>query len=248
MSPSSREPGDLVSPAGAPSSVRPVRADDVAYAVALHLAHLQLGLFPRLGRRFLTAYYRGFMDSPYGVGLLAIADGGPVGVVVGSVGDRDHYAWLLRRRGVRLVAWGLLGLMRRPRLLVVFLRTRARRYARGAVRLLASRPDRAGNVATYAGSSPAVVATLAHIVVGVGHQRSGAGRLLAEAFVEQARAAGCAAVRVVAAADDERAERFYTSLGWTAQGEAADLDGTRLRRYHRWLDNAPAGGSREAVR
>lgn len=122
--------------------IRPMWTSDLRSIAALHAATLPNGFFARLGSRFLRVYYSTFIHSPHAVALTATMDGRPVGMVVGPARTAHHYRWVARRRGSRLALIGIGALAYRPRLLSIFLRTRARRYA-GAARK-----------ATTAGSAP----------------------------------------------------------------------------------------------
>lgn len=199
--------------------MRALTEADLELAAELHARALPHGFFPKLGTRFLRSYYRAFMISPSAVGLVADAPDETAGVLVGTLDDRGHYRFLTRK-------WWVLGpaaaaaLARRPRLLLWFLRTRAHRYARGLVRLRRSSPPPPPGART---ARPASVLT--HLAVLEDHRANGVGRTLVAAFVEQARQAGVAAIRVSTLADSEGAVPFYERLGWTSTGSRHDGEG-----------------------
>jgi hypothetical protein len=82
------------------------------------------GLLTALGSRWLQAYYRTFIDSPYGIALLATLDGQPVGVLAGTTDTATHRAWTRRESRRRLVALGLLAVVRRPQTALLLARAR----------------------------------------------------------------------------------------------------------------------------
>lgn len=132
-----------------------VTATDAAAVGAtarLHLAHLELGLFPQLGPRFLGRYHETFVRSPFGVLLIAYEGGEVAGFLAGTTANADHYRWVVRNCGPRLAATASAALLARPRLLPVVLRTRGPRYARAVARRL--RPARS-RPATGAGGPAA---------------------------------------------------------------------------------------------
>ena len=191
---------------------------DLDLAASLHARALPHGFFPQLGTRFLRSYYRAFVMSPAAIGLVADVAGETAGVLVGTIDDLGHYRFLTRK-------WWVLGppaavaLVRRPRLLLWFLRTRAHRYARGLVRFRRSTPPAPGARPAAPGS------VLTHLAVLEHHRTNGVGRALVDAFVNHARQRGVAALRVSTLADSEGAVSFYERLGWTSTGTRHDGEG-----------------------
>lgn len=125
------------------------RRSDLRATARLHRAQLPDGFFARLGSGFLSVYHRGFLDGPDAVALVVRDAGAVVGFLVGTTDNREHYRWLVRRRGPFLAARALAAMLTRPRLAVEFARTRVRRYLRGLIRLLRGR----------GGAAPAIEAT-----------------------------------------------------------------------------------------
>ncbi len=201
----------------APLRVRSLRPDDLAWASSLQRAALPHGFFTRLGPRFLRAYQRTFVDSPYAIALVAEDGGSPLGFLVGVTDPALHRSWIVRRRRVRLGLFGAFCLLAHPRELARFLGTRIGHYAHALTRR--GTPRR-----RYA---PAAVLT--HLAVSPERRRGGAGRRLAEAFVAEARRRGAVRVRLTTLDDDRGAEGFWLSLGWTP-GELVPDDEGRLHR------------------
>ena len=212
--------------------LRELTAGDVAFAAELHHRCLPGGFFARLGVRFLRTYYQSFVESPWAVALLAEVDGYPAGMVVGTLDDARHYRFVLRRCGARLALSGLLALLTRPGLAWWFLRRRARRYARGFMRI--GRPTPPAGARRPAGAaSPDPTGALAHLAVAPGRRRAGVGSALASAFLDQARSAGAARVGLLTSADDPATAAFYASTGWAQAGRRVDVDGRSWVRFTR---------------
>lgn len=214
--------------------VRPLTADDVAFAAALHETALPHGFFGRLGPRFLACYYQTFIDSPHAVAYAAHAATGPVGVVVGTVRNGLHYSWVLRQFGPTLARRAALALVSRPRQLLFFVRTRLTWYLgglfrfgrRAAARRLHGRPP------APRGPQPAV---LTHLAVTPFARGGGTGAALVEAFLAAARQAGCQEALLVTFAGPEGAGRFYRRLGWSRRDVHLDHDGRLVECYDRRL-------------
>ena len=194
----------------------------------VHLAQLPHGFFARLGARYLRAYHRTFVDSPYAVALLAEYDGRRIGFVVGPIDAGAHQRFAIRRRGVRLAIAGAIALVTRPPLIGEFFRTRGIRYVRSLARALTRRRV-AAHPAASGGRVPET-AVLSHVAVEAGHQRHGAGSLLVRRFVDSTRAAGARRIELVTLADDRGAAGFYHRLGWR-QVDESQRDGVTFARF-----------------
>ena len=199
------------------SVVRPADSADLRDTADLHLAQLPGGFFARLGAGFLRRYHATFLVSPYAVAFVATGVDEAVGFLVGTLDNRPHYRFVVKRLGLRLALRAGAAMLIRPALLWLFLRTRAVRYARWILRY----PLRARQVPAAAGSAPPAgvagptVAVLTHVAVSASAQGNGTGRALVAAFVDAARAAGADEARLVTTAGGP-AERFYDRLGWIA--------------------------------
>jgi ribosomal protein S18 acetylase RimI-like enzyme len=204
--------------------VRALREDDLDWTGRLQQEALPHGFFTRLGPRFLRAYQQTFLDSPAGIALAAEHEGEPAGFLLGVTDADEHRAWVVRERRARLAVLGAACLARRPRAAARFLRTRLGHYlwtlGTGGRRA----PDRNGDPAL-----PLAAAVLTHVAVAPGARRSGAGRRLVEAFVEEARARGAGRARLTTLRDDRGAEAFWKALGWVP-GKAVEDDEDRLHR------------------
>lgn len=204
--------------------VRDVRPDDLARTAELHVRELSDGLFPRLGARFMRSYHATFLDSPHAVSLVVIAEGRMQGFLLAVVDPAAHGRLVLRRSGLRLLLVGASALTVRPRLLVEFLRTRIRRYARALWRRRNSAPG--------VGSSAATVSVLSHVAVEPDRRGRGDGRALVDML--HTRLLGTAVSGVVlVTAHDGPGPGFYERIGYTPDGQLTGTDGERWVRYRR---------------
>ncbi|MCK9872366.1 GNAT family N-acetyltransferase [Nocardiopsis dassonvillei] len=198
-------------------SVRVMELRDVPVAVRLHRLNLPTGFFVELGDHFLERYYRTFLTSPAAVALIAEVDGSPAGFLVGSLDEVVHHHHMLQLERWRLARAGMMSLLVRPELTVRFVRTRARRYARGIRRSNAgTNTDQEARFRT---------GVLSHVVVEEHTRRAGVGALLVERFAAIARLHGTRRLRLYTSYDNEPAKRFYERLHWESQENQADMDG-----------------------
>lgn len=215
-----------------PLVIRPMTQGDLPFVSRLHLESLNHGLFPALGYRFLKAYLNTFIVSPFAVALIAEDDGVPLGYLVGTLEDRAHYGHIVKRWGPRLAVNGLIALSTRPMVAFRFLRTRAFRYARGAIRL-------AGGSPSGPAQAPARKdAVLTHMAVVASARSRGVGRRLAETFIENARRSGADGVALTTRASARGAAGFYEKLGWCVVTEFVDRDGLAWQRLRLDLDRS----------
>lgn len=208
---------------------------DAPWAASLHAAELPHGFFARLGRRFLTAYYATFIDSPHAVAFLAEGPDARAGMLVGTVRNRAHYSWVLRNRGGLLVRKGLAGLLKSPPAMSLFLRTRLGWYSGALLRFGMRALLRPFSRPSQRRAGPTQPAVLAHIAVAEEARRDGAGAALVSIFLDAAKGAGCSEAVLVTLAGPAGAGRFYRRLGWTLRDRHDDHDGRLLECYSRRL-------------
>lgn len=195
---------------------------DVGFATTLHLQSLNHGLFPALGKGFLGAYLRTFVSSPFAIALIAERAGEPIGYLVGTEDDRAHYGHVIRTNWPSLAPRGLVALLVRPAIALRFARTRAARYARGAVRLT-------GKAVSH---GPLVKdASLTHMAVSAQCRSQGAGEALVNGLLENLSQSNVAGVRLLTRSGSDGAARFYEKLGWCLVEEFTDQDGLEWQRY-----------------
>jgi GNAT superfamily N-acetyltransferase len=251
-------------PGAGVAEVREASRRDLRATATLHRAYLSDGFFARLGLGFLRRYHATFVASPLAVALVVDdpETGRPAGFLVGTLQNRSHYRWVVRRCSPQLIGQLVAALGLRPRLAWLFLRTRVGRYVRW-VRRYPLRRARGGReapppavgatggvtVAAHAGPSSddpaadalptAPVAVLTHVAVDEALRGRGAGRRLVDDFVERAREAGAGEVRLVTEAGGG-ATGFYERLGWSVVGERTAADGATVREFRRPLLDAAA--------
>lgn len=221
--------------------IRTATSGDVAAMAALQVTDLPIGLFPRLGPRFVERWHHTFLDSPHAVALVAVRraqDGteSVVGFLIGSTDRQALRAELLARHRTALMTRGIIALAARPRVLACFLRTRLRPYLcrlarRPAVRAGAerARPDTHGPAGQVCGP----VADLTAIAVRQAARRDGTGRRLADIYLARCAAAGVDWVELVTSQGSMEAREFYSSTGWTAMSQDDTRDGVRVQRFGR---------------
>ncbi len=203
--------------------------EHAAQVARLHVQSLPPSFFSRLGAPFLRRYYQTFVDSPYGIALVATRQGNLCGYVVGTTAAGQNAVWTLRRRGLRLAAAGLLALLTRPRLAIWFLHSRAARYARGIYRRLMKRA-----AAPAAGGRAGQPAVLAHVAVHSPYRRIGAGALLVSAFERELVRQGVASFELVTLCGPEGAGAFYERLEFDLIKQRTDDDGKTWCYYRKW--------------
>jgi GNAT superfamily N-acetyltransferase len=214
--------------------VRSMAAGDLPAAARLHATLLPHGFFPRLGQRYLRAYYRTFMSSPYGIALVACLADQPVGVLVGTTCNAAHYRWVIHHQGIPLAWLGAMAMLVRPAVAAWFVRTRLRRYARRLLRLpLRSVP--AERDASTGGPAADDIAVLTHVMVSDDVQGQGIGTALAERFAMVAKAAGASRAALVTMSGRAGASTFYKRLGWEHLEDRSGHDGRQLSVFTRAL-------------
>jgi glycosyltransferase involved in cell wall biosynthesis/ribosomal protein S18 acetylase RimI-like enzyme len=178
-------------PAGNALRVRPARPEDAPAIARLHREAMPEAFLPTLGDRFLARLYRALGSDPRGVVLVAENGSGVVGFAAGTASVGDFYRDFYRRHGLRAA------IAAAPRLL--------RPSVLRRIRESAAYPDSVRGLPE---------AELLAIAVGGGHRDEGIGRRLADRLVGDLRARGADGIRVVVAAGNEGANRFYDSLGF----------------------------------
>lgn len=222
--------------------VRAATARDLYATSHLQVARLGLGLFPRLGERFVRAWHATYLGSPDGIALVATAPTPSgtrtVGFLIGSSDEEAQLRHVLNEHRAPLLRSGLAALVVRPRVAARFARTRLARYARR----LARRPG--PSTAAHPGNArtgpehnePVRTGVLTALAVDPRWSGRGVGRQLTVAYLERARAGGTRTARLVTRADAGSAAGFYERLGWSRGDEVTSVDGDRLLAMSYSLD------------
>ena len=210
--------------------IREATDEDLRLMASDMISYLPDGLFPHLGKRFVRRWMQTFLTEQYGVALVAItidAPGQQVGFLIGSTNQIHHIADVLHQHTWSLLLSGLAALSIRPRVLLHFLRTRARPYLR---RLLGRTND------PDAGAKPRpATAVITSLVVLPTLRGEVIGRLLVEEFLDRAAADRASLAELVTTAGSEGSGEFYKKLGWTCVEERHSKDGTPIHTYQRSL-------------
>lgn len=213
-------------------TVRRMGLHDLQFVVQSHGAHFPEGFFVRLGPRFLSRYYRTFLDGPSATALVIESEGMRLGYVAGVLRGAEHRRLVLRYHGQSLALLAVLRMLTRPRLAIFFVRTRITRYTKALRRAWrTSAPQGKFDPALPGSGRHAEVAVLSHIVVTEPERCRGLGRALVETFLGQARDAGCAGARLVTSCDEDGAAAFYAKLGWIREPETSKLNNQTLLHF-----------------
>lgn len=124
---------------GSPVVIRDATEQDLSRMASDMIRYLPDGLFPHLGNHFVRRWMKTFLTERFGIALVAVSDDEqPIGFLIGSTNQVRHIADVLANQKWGLLLSGLAALSIRPRVLLHFLGTRARPYAR---RLLGRTPS-----------------------------------------------------------------------------------------------------------
>lgn len=203
-----------------PLAYTSLRPSDVAELARIHARGFPSFFLTSLGLPFLREFYAAQLDDPSAIGVVArVADGRPVGVVVGTTEPAGFYGRLVRRRGLRFAVAGALGALRNPRAVPRLVRA-----------------------LTYRGDAPAPsFALLSSIVVDPARSGGGVGYQLQKRWCEEAARRGVARAYLQTDQDDNDAVvEFYRRCGWTAAGSSTTPEGRRLLRFERELTEGEA--------
>ena len=209
--------------------VRSLEPSDVAVAVGLHLAVLDMEFLSRLGPSFMRAYYRAWCAAPGALALVALDDDGSVvGVLLGATDPAGHVRAMVRGHGASLGVSLVASALVRPRLAWDLVVTRAWRYTRAVARLAWSR--RSGRSTTSAPAEGPRVGEVTHVLVDPRVQGRGVGRALVERAIELSRAAGLDELELVTP-PDLAARHFYLATGWRESGSLTSRSGEPFVRF-----------------
>jgi glycosyltransferase involved in cell wall biosynthesis/ribosomal protein S18 acetylase RimI-like enzyme len=176
--------------------------DDSGAMARIHREALPDAFLPALGDRFLRRLYGALITDPESVALVAHDSSTVVGFAAGTASVRRFYGRFRRKHGVRAaLAVG-------PRLLRPSVIRRVRETSR------------------YPAGVDGTDAELLSIAVAPGKEGRGMGGPLARGVLRGLADLGADEVRVVVAASNEPANRFYRRLGFRHAGELSVHHGT----------------------
>ena len=184
---------------------------DVGSVVALHLAAFPSFFLSFLGPAFLRQLYRGILDDPEGLAVVAERDGRLTGFVAGVASQGGFYRRLIRGRLVQFGLASIIPVLRRPTIVPRLLRA------------LRKPADSASSIAS---------ASLMSIAVAPSEEGKGTGQALVRAFCDALARKGIAAVCLTTDRDEnDRTNRFYQRLGFTLGRQFTTAEGRRMNEY-----------------
>lgn len=205
---------------------------DISTVVRWHLDHFPDSFYAHLGERFMSSYYRTYLNEPHAFArVIEDREGHLLGYLVGSLNDFAHRRSTARRHGLRQVSTGAICLVARPSLWVPFLRVRAIWYARRSVAAIRRQFRTRPPVDTFG--------ELAYVITHESARNTGVGSQLTESYLSAARRAGAKWAFLVTPAHQHVARKFYESRGWVADGDRITRDGAPLCAYRLPLSLTP---------
>ena len=202
-------------------SIRKLAKPDTLALIDLHLQAFAGYPNALLGKRYLRAFFGYFRDKPTAIALVAVADLGLAGYVIG---DRIGYGSNLRRR---IAVPALISVLGQPQLIG---------NAQFRAALLRQLPFGRKS----ATSAPAAVPELpqpTYSLVGIGVASACRGRRIGQQLMAQfedaARNQAAGAVRLSVYGDNLAARALYERQGW--QTAEANVSGHQLIYYHKLL-------------
>lgn len=214
---------------GGAFEVRPLSPVDTLASARLHREALGAEFLSQAGEPFLNLYHLAWLQSPAGLALVAVSSKGEVvGVLLGALEPALHYRSMARRHGLGMALRLLQHAAANPAFAYELLVTRAVRYARGAVRVLAR-----GEGAARATRPETKEGEITHLVVAPAARRMGIARALVGEALRVAEAAGLDQV-VLVTPPELASSGFYLRLGWQPYGEVTSRSGEHFVRY-RWV-------------
>lgn len=184
---------------------------DIPDIVRIHMESFPGFFLTFLGAGFLTLFYRGVLEDPEGVLLVAEGAGGPEAFVAGVLHQSGFYRRLLERRKWSFAAAALKSVLRRPAVAPRLMR---------ALR----RPEESREAAAEA--------CLMSLSVGPEAQGRGLGRQLVAAFCQEAQGRGSGRISLTTDRDDNaRVNRFYESCGFRVARSYETLERRAMNEY-----------------
>lgn len=195
--------------------IRNLKNCDISHIVSVHLSSFPGFFLSFLGSRFLSLFYSGICSAPEGIALVYLNDEGtPAGFVAGSSNPGGFYSRLLKQDWLKFALASIVPVLRKPS--VIWRVTRA---------------------VSHPSDNPIGddVAGLFSIGVLPELQGAGAGKKLAQAFMEEAKQRGCKRVFLTTDRDNnESVNSFYEKLGFEIERQYVTPEGRRMNEY--WIN------------
>jgi dTDP-4-amino-4,6-dideoxygalactose transaminase/GNAT superfamily N-acetyltransferase len=185
---------------------------DIGRVVEIHVASFPGFFLSFLGPGFLREFYRGTLNDPASLALVAVDGPGRIaGFVAGHVEPSGFYRRLVMRRGWAFAMASIGPVLRRPAII-----------------------PRLFRATTYRGGTPATPggALLASLAVHPERQALGAGKLLVCRFAEECFRRGATYIYLTTdRLHNDAVNQFYQSLGWKIETEVVTPEGRALNLY-----------------
>jgi len=194
--------------------IRPMKAEDVAAVVKVHLSSFSGFFLSFLGPGFLTLFYSGICSAPEVIAFVYLDDTGtPVGFVAGTSNPGGFYSRLLKRDWLKFAMASIVPILKKPSVI-------------GRVARAVSHPS-----ANPIGDDVAGIFSLGVLP---DWQGTGAGKKLVRAFLDQAKEKGCTKVFLTTDRDNNKAvNTFYAKLGFSIDRQYVTQEGRRMNEY--WI-------------
>ena len=164
-----------------------------------------------MGASFLTLLYRATITDPSGIAIIVMNENKTTGFVTGTSQPSGFYKRLLKKHVLGFGVASLEGFLRKPSILPRLLRAFS----------MPGQPLPAENCAT-----------LMSIAIDPDCQNLGIGKLLVNAFIEEARSRGSQFVNLTTdAVNNEAANHFYKSLGFELFRKYTTPEGRIMNEY-----------------
>ena len=192
-------------------SLRQMTNNDIPVVVDVHRQGFTGFFLTFLGPTFLREFYTAALFDPSGINFVVERQDGVIGFIVGTEQPAGFYRRLLRQRWWRFGVASIPSLLRRPAILPRLLRAFA---------------------APSAATQIAKCGTLMSIAVLPNTQSSGVGKMLVQAFLQEATRRGLHQVDLTTDRDhNESANHFYRKLGFVCVRSFVTPEGRAMNEY-----------------
>lgn len=200
--------------------IRKIKLSDVNHVVAVHLSSFPGFFLSFLGSRFLSLFYSGICTAPEGIAFVYLNDAGaPVGFVAGTSNPGGFYSRLLKRDWLKFALASIVPVLKKPSTIL-----------------------RVARAVSHPSDNPIGddVAGLFSIGVLPELQGTGAGKILVQAFLDEAKQRGCKRVFLTTDRDNNNSvNSFYEKLGFEIERQYVTPEGRRMNEY--WIPLSDKG-------
>jgi ribosomal protein S18 acetylase RimI-like enzyme len=191
--------------------IRQIAQVDVKRVVDIHLQVFEGFFLAFLGPYFLEVFYSAIVDDPTGISLLAYDDQNMYGFVVGTSNPSGFYLRLIKHKLWKFVIASLQPFFKNPKILPRLLRALLMPNK-------AALPDGWGLLMSFGVSNEV--------------QNNGVGRLLINAFLEEATQRGLKRVYLTTDEDNNgKVNAFYNKIGFRCENSFITPEGRRMNGY-----------------